>query len=79
VLDRADGVGPGPEPGVTGTFEPAEDAALLTVDQVAMLLQVPKRWVYERAQRGDLPSGKVGKYLRFRRRDVLAYIDRQFT
>lgn len=52
---------------------------LLTVDEVAQWLKVPKRWVYDRAQRGELPSGRVGRYLRFRRRDVNAFIDRNFV
>lgn len=54
------------------------DPELLTVDDVARWLNVPKRWVYDRAQRGELPSGRVGKYLRFRRPDVAAYIERTF-
>ena len=52
---------------------------LLSVDEVAIWLRVPKRWVYERAQRGDLPSGRFGKYVRFRRRDVAAFIEAGFT
>jgi PTS system nitrogen regulatory IIA component len=54
------------------------DQELLTVDDVAQWLNVPKRWVYDRAQRGELPSGRVGKYLRFRRPDVAAFITRTF-
>lgn len=51
---------------------------LLTVEQVAAWLNVPKRWVYDRAQRGELPSGRVGRYLRFRQRDVANFIERSF-
>ncbi len=54
------------------------DDELLTVDDVAALLKVPKRWVYERAQRGEIASGKVGRYLRFRRGNVQLYVNSLF-
>lgn len=55
------------------------DQELLSVDDVARWLNVPKRWVYDRVQRGELPAGRAGKYLRFRRADVAAYIERMFA
>ena len=51
---------------------------LLTVDEAARYLHVPLSWVYEHARAGSgdrLPVIKVGKYLRFDRRDLRAYID----
>ena len=51
---------------------------LLTVDEAARYLHVPLSWVYEHARTGSgdrLPVIKVGKYLRFDRRDLRAYID----
>ncbi len=51
--------------------------SLLTVDEVAELLHVPQSWVYEHtrpASRPLLPHMKVGKYLRFRRRDIEHFI-----
>jgi excisionase family DNA binding protein len=51
---------------------------LLTVDEAARFLHVPLSWVYEHARTGSgdrLPVIKVGKYLRFHRRDLRAYID----
>ena len=51
---------------------------LLTVDEAARYLHVPLSWVYEHARTGSgdrLPVIKVGKYLRFARRDLRAYID----
>ena len=51
---------------------------LLTVDEAARYLHVPLCWVYEHARTGSgdrLPVIKVGKYLRFARRDLRAYID----
>ncbi len=57
---------------------------LLTVHDVAAMLQVPVSWVYEHTRRGSpdvLPVLKVGKYVRFRRADVLSYLEarRQHT
>ena len=56
---------------------PASEA-LLTVHEVAEFLKVPVSWVYERTRRRGierLPHLKIGKYLRFRREDVLGWID----
>ena len=41
------------------------ESRLLTVDQVAEKLQVPKSWIYERTRHNAIPVRKVGKYLRF--------------
>jgi hypothetical protein len=53
---------------------------LLTVHQVAGLLQVPVSWVYERTRRHgpeQMPHFKIGKYLRFEERALLDFIQRQ--
>jgi excisionase family DNA binding protein len=55
-------------------------AALLTVQQVAELLQVPVSWVYERVRKRSLerlPGYRLGKYWRFREAEVLSWIERQ--
>ena len=55
-----------------------DDDALLTVQDTARLLKVSVTWVYEhvRPDTDDrLPFVKLGKYLRFDRRDLQAYID----
>lgn len=52
---------------------------LLTVEDVAELLQVPKSWVYERTRRRgleQLPHLKVGKYLRFEECTVREFLER---
>jgi excisionase family DNA binding protein len=51
---------------------------LLTVQEAAHFLKVPVSWLYEhvRPDRQDrVPVVKLGKYLRFDRRDLEAYID----
>lgn len=48
---------------------------LMTVNEVAAMLNVRKQWVYEAASRKAIPSIKVGHFLRFRRSDLLAWLD----
>jgi len=51
---------------------------LLTPREVAEMLRVPISWVYERTRRhgtARLPHIKIGKYLRFRKEDVLGWLD----
>ena len=58
----------------------ALEEELLTVQDAARLLNVTTSWVYEHTRagvEGQLPSVKIGKYLRFDRRDLRAYIDRR--
>ena len=40
------------------------DDKLLSAEEVANLLGVPRRYVYDLARRGVIPSVRVGKYLR---------------
>lgn len=56
--------------------------SLLTVDDVAALLKVPKSWVYERTRRRGpdrLPFIKLGKYVRFEAGAVQAFLARRRT
>jgi excisionase family DNA binding protein len=51
----------------------------LTVQQVAELLQVPVSWVYGRMRKRSverLPGYRLGKYWRFDKREVLAWVAR---
>ena len=53
---------------------------LLTVEDVAALLQVPKSWVYERTRRRGaqrLPFIRLGKYVRFEREAIRNFVARQ--
>ena len=52
---------------------------LLTVEEVADMLQVPKSWIYERTRRRgqeQLPPLKFGKYLRFEESAVREFLER---
>jgi excisionase family DNA binding protein len=60
--------------------ERRDENSLLTVQEVAELLQVPVSWVYERVRKRSperLPCYRLGKYWRFRELDLLAWIERQ--
>ena len=48
---------------------------LLTADEVAILLQVPRSWVYRAAREGDLPSIHCGRYRRFESTEVMRWIE----
>jgi excisionase family DNA binding protein len=52
---------------------------LLTAEEVAEMLQVPRSWVYERTRRRGLerlPHIKLGKYVRFEEGAVQEYLER---
>jgi excisionase family DNA binding protein len=48
---------------------------LYTVQEVAELLSVPVSWVYSHVASGDLPNLKVGRYVRFYPRVVMAWLE----
>jgi excisionase family DNA binding protein len=57
-----------------------EESHLLTVHEVATMLQVPISWVYGRLRKGSverLPGYRLGKYWRFREAEVLAWVESQ--
>jgi len=54
------------------------DDQLLTVQDAARFLNVSVSWIYEHTRDGAedrLPFVKLGKYLRFDRGDLRAYVD----
>lgn len=58
---------------------PAQAPKILTVQQVAELLQIPLSSVYEKTRRRPnttppLPCRRVGKYLRFFEVEVMAWL-----
>jgi excisionase family DNA binding protein len=53
-----------------------ESNQLLTVDQLAELLQVPQQTLYGWRTRGEGPPGlKIGRHVRYRRDDVARWLD----
>jgi excisionase family DNA binding protein len=56
------------------------ESRLMTVHEVAELLQVPVSWVYGRMRKRcteQLPGFRLGKYWRFSEREVLAWVASQ--
>jgi predicted DNA-binding transcriptional regulator AlpA len=67
-----------------GSTSPAMPMEILTPEQLAQRLQAKRSWVYEQTRyRADvrnadpLPFIKLGLYLRFDWKDVLAWLERQ--
>jgi excisionase family DNA binding protein len=48
----------------------AGDGEILTVDDVARFLRVPKSTVYKLARGGELPASRIGKHWRFLRHEI---------
>jgi excisionase family DNA binding protein len=51
---------------------------ILTPEEVAELLRVSSSWVHEKTRRrakNPLPVLRVGRYIRFRRSDVISWLD----
>lgn len=44
----------------------ADDSPILTIDELAAYLKIPKSTVYKLAQEGRIPGQKVGRHWRFR-------------
>ena len=61
-------------------MQPVEDE-LMTVSEIAAILNVPVSWVYERTRRRGaerLPHLKLGKYLRFSVADIMQWLERHY-
>jgi len=50
---------------------------LLTVEQVQELLKVGRTFAYSLVRSGELPSYRIGRLLRIRRRDVEHWLENQ--
>lgn len=56
---------------------PGRDRAetLLTADEVAELLRVTRGWVYAETRARRIPHVRLGRYVRYRRSAVEAWVD----
>lgn len=59
---------------MSGSVRAAADR-LLEADEVAELLGVPVRWVREHTRSGSIPHVPLGRYVRYDRGDVLAWVE----
>ena len=53
---------------------PMEETRLLTPDEAAEQLRVPRSWMYAAAKDGRFPCVRTGRYVRFRQADVDRWI-----
>lgn len=68
------------DPSESAVLKAGVSGRLLSVDEVAELLQVPPSWVYDRTRSRGLnriPGFRLGKYWRFDENEVLAWLERQ--
>lgn len=57
-----------------GNWGSTLSGSLLTADEVGELLGVPKSWVYEQSRRGRIPTVTLGRYRRYRREAIEAWL-----
>ncbi len=52
-------------------------ARLLTAEQVADILGVPKTWVYAQSRAGQIPTVRLGRYYRYRLGAIERWLETQ--
>lgn len=52
--------------------------AVMTIDEVADYLKLPKSTVYKLAQKGELPGRKIGRRWRFSRAQLEQWLREQY-
>jgi excisionase family DNA binding protein len=58
-----------------GAVDVLEVPRLMTAEQVAALCCVSVEWVWERSRRGEIPTVRLGRYRRYRRDAILAWLE----
>ncbi len=51
------------------------DEEILTIEEVAKYLRVSERTVYDWAQKGEIPAGKIGTAWRFKKTDIVGWVN----
>ena len=52
---------------------------ILTIEEVARYLRVSETTVYEWAQKGEIPAGKIGTVWRFKKDDIESWVDERLA
>jgi len=52
---------------------------ILTIEEVAQYLRVSERTVYEWAQKGEMPAGKIGTVWRFKKSEIMRWVDERLS
>jgi len=45
---------------------------LLTPEELAKRIKVPISWIYEQSRQGNIPTHRLGRYVRFNLQEVIA-------
>jgi len=53
----------------------SEPGEVMTVDELAAYLKIPKSTLYKLVREGEIPSQKVGRHLRFRKETIDKWLD----
>jgi excisionase family DNA binding protein len=53
----------------------SEDQILLTAEELAEILRVPKSWIY--SHQDQLPTVRLGRYVRFKRSEIESFLEQQ--
>jgi PTS system nitrogen regulatory IIA component len=55
------------------------DGDILTIEEVAKYLRVSERTVYDWAQKGEIPAGKIGTVWRFKREEIERWVNERLS
>ena len=55
------------------------DDDILTIEEVARYLRVSERTVYDWAQKGEIPSGKIGTVWRFKKTEIERWVNERLS
>ncbi|MCQ2247666.1 MAG: PTS sugar transporter subunit IIA [Treponema sp.] len=55
------------------------DEDILTIEEVAKYLRVSERTVYDWAQKGEIPSGKIGTVWRFKKSEIEKWVNERLS
>ena len=53
----------------------SQNQVLLTVEELAEVLRVPKSWIYSHQE--QLPTVRLGRYVRFKQSEIESFLDQQ--
>ena len=56
-----------------------ESDSILTIEEVAKYLRVSERTIYDWAQKGEIPSGKIGTIWRFKKSEIEQWVNEKLS
>ncbi len=54
-----------------------DNSELLTIEEVAKMVRVSERTIYNWAQKGEIPAGRLGTSWRFKKSEIINWIDQK--